>query len=86
MAGGKIQVVTNELYSLSDSIKSGTNQIKSPHISKDSATTILGNKDAKEAIEKINSIVSNIHETCNDFGNSLRNYADAMKAADTYDA
>ena len=80
----QIKVDKEGLHNVANSIRTSNEDLDSANtkIKEDGSTTISGNKNAKEAIEKISKIVSEIKEAVGKYAGNLDSYADAMKETD----
>lgn len=80
----QIKVDQEGLHTIASSIRASKGDLNSANIqiTKDSQTTISGNKNASEAIDKISKVVKEINSAIEKYAGNLDNYADAMKETD----
>lgn len=80
----QIKVDQEGLHNIASSIRASKEDLSSTNIqiTKDNQTTISGNKNASEAIDKISKIVNEIKESVGKYAGNLDSYANAMKETD----
>lgn len=80
----QIKVDEDGLKAVASSIKASVGDLSSANIQieKDNQTTVSGNKNASEAIDKISKVVNEIKSAVEKYAGNLDSYANAMKDTD----
>ncbi|MGX5377871.1 TIGR04197 family type VII secretion effector [Ligilactobacillus sp. LYQ135] len=79
---GEIKVNKETLHNIANSIRTALNDLDSSGIVKDESTTIKGNSNAKDAIDKVPKIINDVKDALESYSKNLDGYADAMEETD----